>query len=90
MAILGVSSIPEKADDWIFAGIVRKLHQPRARLLVGAGLVEPELPLLADADNHQIDVVDRPVVGFAVTRDARFGHRPVGEYGCFRAGYRYG
>ena len=43
----------------------------------------PELPLLADADNHQIDVVDRPVVGFAVTRDARFGHRPVGNMDVF-------
>ena len=62
---------------------MRKLHQPRARLLVGAGLVKPELPLLADADNHQIDVVDRPVVGFAVTRDARFGHRPVGNMDVF-------
>ena len=74
---------PREGRRLDLAGIVRKLHQPRARLLVGAGLVEPELPLLADADNHQIDVVDRPVVGFAVTRDARFRHRPVGNMDVF-------
>ena len=74
---------PREGRRLDLAGVVRKLHQPRARLLVGAGLVEPELPLLSDADNHQVDVVDRPVVGFAVTRDARFGHRPVGNMDVF-------
>ena len=63
------------------AGAARLLGENRVPCTLEDGWLT--LPLLSDADNHQVDVVDRPVVGFAVTRDARFGHRPVGNMDVF-------
>ena len=61
------------------ARIVRELHQTGARLGVGAGLVEADLPLLAHADHDQVDLADHLVVGGAILRHAVEGDRTVGD-----------
>lgn len=61
------------------ARVVGELHQTGARACVGAGLVESDLSVLADADDHQVDLACRLIVGGAVFRYLVFGDRTVGN-----------
>ena len=60
-------------------GVVRKLHETRARTGVRTRLVEADLSVLADADNHQIDLAGGTVVGIAILRNLVLGDRSVGN-----------
>ena len=70
---------PEESARLDFAGVVGQLHQPRARTGVGPRLVEADLPVLADANDHQVDAPYRVVVRSAVFRNAVLGNRTVGD-----------
>ena len=61
------------------ARVVVELYHTRARLGVGARLVEANLAVLAHADNHQVDVAGGAVVRSAVLRNLVLGNRAVGN-----------
>ena len=61
------------------AGIVGELHETRARTRVGTRLVEADLTVLADADDHEVDPRGGALVGVAVLRDSLLGDRAVGD-----------
>ena len=58
------------------ARIVRELYQTRARFLVRTRLVETDLTLLTDTDDHQIDAANL-VVHLAVVRNLIGCHRAI-------------
>ena len=61
------------------ARFVGELHQPGARLDVGARLVEPDLPVAVDAENHQVDFADGSLVGGAIIGNPLLGDGTVGQ-----------
>ena len=73
----------EEGSRLDFARVVGELHQPCARTRVGARFVEAYLPVLADADDHQVDAAHRMVVRRAVLRNLLLGHRAVGNVHVF-------
>ena len=66
-----------------FARVVGQLNQPRARFGIRSRFVEADLPVLADADDHQVDLAHRVVVRCAVFGNPGFGYRAVGDVDIF-------
>ena len=53
-------------------------------LLVASGLVETDLPLLAYADDQQVEAACHPVKGGAIVGDILLGHGPVRDVDILR------